>query len=62
VSAVSFLRRLVDRFNGDRPDLPVAMTNNDHSMIIQRDIFMLYPPKLQRMSQIRYERHLFFGG
>jgi hypothetical protein len=31
-------------------------------MIIQREIVILYPPGLQRMSQIRYERKIIFGG
>ncbi len=36
--------------------------NNDHPMIIQREIVILYPLGLQRMSQIRYERKIIFGG
>jgi hypothetical protein len=36
--------------------------NNDHPMIIQREIVILYPRGLERMSQIRYERKIIFGG
>ena len=36
--------------------------NNDHPMIIQREIVILYPRGLERMSQIRYERKIISAG